>query len=110
MKDPNVLIKHILDAITRIQEYTRDIHQTDFEKNFLIQDAVLRNITIIGEATRNISDEFKNKFQDVEWRKITGMRNKVVHEYFIVDNETVWNVIQRDLPQLKQIFSQLLNQ
>lgn len=110
MKDPLILIRHVLDAIVRIEAYIKELSKEDFENNFLVQDAVLRNIILIGEAAKNIPEEFKQKYADVEWRKIVGMRNKVVHKYFIIDVETVWNVLQRDLPLLKQTFSKLLNQ
>ncbi|MBX2898004.1 MAG: DUF86 domain-containing protein [Cyclobacteriaceae bacterium] len=109
MKDPAILIRHVLDAIVRKEEYTKELTKVDFENNFLVQDAVLRNIILIDEAAKNIPEEFKQEHAVVEWRKIVGMRNKVVHEYFIIDVETVWNVVQRDLPQLKLTFSKLLN-
>lgn len=108
MKDPVILIRHILDAVVRIEQYTTKLTQADFENNFMVQDAVLRNLILVGEAAKNIPEEFKQKFTHIEWKKIVGMRNKVVHEYFIIDIETVWNVIQRDLPLLKHSFSALL--
>lgn len=110
MKDPVILLRHVLDAIVRIEEYTNGVSQSDFERNFLIQDAVLRNIILIGEAAKNIPEDFKHQSPEIEWKKIVGMRNKVVHEYFIIDVDTVWNVVERDLPQLKQAFAKLSNQ
>ena len=109
MKDPLILVRHILDAIAKIEGYTKEFNQSDFEENFLVQDAVIRNIILIGEAAKNVPYDFKKKFTHIEWKQIVGMRNKVVHEYFVIDVETVWNVIQRDLPELKQAFSKLLN-
>ncbi|MBU1035706.1 DUF86 domain-containing protein, partial [bacterium] len=81
-KDDSVYLRHILDAISRIEEYTQDIKYDGFMDNYLIQDGVIRQIEIIGEATRNLSDDLKNAYPDIPWRKIADMRNKLIHEYF----------------------------
>jgi uncharacterized protein with HEPN domain len=109
MKDPLILVSHILDSIYRIEQYMLDIDENSFYKDFLVQDAVIRNLEIIGEASRSLTKEFKGQKPDVPWRKINAMRNKLIHEYFIIDIETVWNVVQLDLPELKQAMLSLLN-
>ncbi len=73
-KDPIIYIEHIKTCISRIQEYTREIDEGDFLKNNLIQDAVIRNFEIIGEATKKLDDDFRIKYSDIEWKKIAGMR------------------------------------
>ena len=109
MKDPFILVRHILDAIERIELYTNDVDKSsEFEKNFMISNAVMRNITIIGEASKKIPDDLKDGLPQIPWKKITGMRNRLIHEYFIVDLETVWNVVEIDLPELKLLLIQVL--
>jgi len=106
MKDSVILARHILDAISKIEAYTKDVDKNSFEGNFMIQDAVIRNIEIIGEASGKLSSDFKNKFSEIAWRKIIGMRNKLIHNYFSVDIETVWNVVELELPALKEALLQ----
>jgi uncharacterized protein with HEPN domain len=103
------LLNHILEAIASIEEYTLTISEEKFLSSRLIQDAVLRNLEIIGEASRNISPEIKDQYPQVPWRKINGMRNKLIHEYTTVDIKTVWNVLQVELPELKKHALQILN-
>jgi uncharacterized protein with HEPN domain len=90
----------IREAINRILTYTasgRDTFVTDAKT----QDAVIRNIEIIGEATRNISETTRTSHPEVPWRDISDMRNKVIHDYFRVDQDIVWDVVQNDLPSLR---------
>jgi len=107
MKDPFLLVQHILESIHRIEQYTTGVNKTEFERNFMISDAVMRNITIIGEASGKIPNELKDKFPLVPWTK-TGMRNRLIHEYFAVDIETVWNVVEKDIPELRSLLLQVL--
>ena len=94
---------HMLEAIERIGEYTEDVDEVSFLGNKMIQDAVLRNIEIIGEAARNIeraAPDFAAQHSEVAWSVIYTMRNRIAHGYFKVDLEIVWRTIQRDLPEL----------
>ena len=109
MKSHSTLAKHILDCISSIEHYTRYVTKEEFFSNFMIQDAVVRNLEIIGEASKNIPTEVKEKFKAIPWRDINAMRNKLVHEYFRVDAETVWNVVQLDLQELKNHATTILN-
>lgn len=109
MKSHQTLAKHILDAIGQIEQYTLNIGKGEFLVNFMLQDAVVRKLEIIGEASRNISSDVKEKFPDIPWRDIIAMRNKLVHEYFSVDAETVWNVVQLDIADLKDYAQRVLN-
>lgn len=104
MRDQN-FIKHILGAVQRIEEYTKDCSEEDFIVNFMVQDAVMRNLEIIGEASKRISVETKNSIPGVPCKQIAGMRDKLIHDYFGVDLLSVWSVVETDLQDLK---SQLL--
>lgn len=104
-----VLIRHILGAIERIESYTRNISEDEFMKNFLIQDGVVRNLEIIGEASRKIESGIKDSSPNIPWKKISGMRNKLIHEYFGVDLNTVWIVLVEDLPPLRTALVDILN-
>jgi uncharacterized protein with HEPN domain len=101
-KDDAVYSKHILDAIHRIEEYTQNIEYKDFIENHLIQDGVIRQIEIIGEAVKRLSNEIREKYTDVPWKDIVGMRNKLIHNYFGVDVDAVWETVKKDIPVLKK--------
>lgn len=96
---------HILEAIQRIGSYTDDVDGVTFLENKMVQDAVIRNIEIIGEAARNVErhhPEFAARHPEVPWEDIYLMRNRVAHGYFSVDFEIVWKTIQNDLPELHE--------
>lgn len=107
MKDESVYLRHILDAIKKIQFYTTG-GRKEFFQNTLIQDAVIRNLEIIGEAVRNLSVEFRRRHPEVPWRSITALRNVLIHEYFGVELEIVWRVVQRRVPRLRRYVEMLL--
>ena len=94
-------LQHILEAIEEIEDYIADVAFDAFLKNSMMRFASIKQIEIIGEAANYISEETKNKFSEIEWRQITGMRHILVHEYFGVDDHLIWQVIINDLPELK---------
>ena len=100
-KDHVVYLKHILDAIDRIEEYTRGVGYEDFMKTNLVQAGVIREIEIIGEATKRLTSGFKERYSDMPWKQMAGMRDKLIHDYFGVDLDAVWDTIERDIPVLK---------
>lgn len=85
-----------------IEEYSLNLSEDDFYSNAQIQDAIVRRLEIIGEAAKNVDDDFRNKYPQIPWKKISGMRDIIAHEYFGVKIERVWEVVKKDLPHLKQ--------
>ncbi len=94
-------LMHIIEAIDEIQQYTSGISQKSFLSNSMMRFACIKQLEIIGEAANAITSETKSMFTDLEWRQIIGMRHILVHEYFGVDFELIWQVITNDLPILK---------
>jgi uncharacterized protein with HEPN domain len=95
-------IKHILDAINDIEFSIKNISKEEFKKSKDTKDATIRRIEIIGEAIKNISKRIRNKYSDIEWKKIAGTRDIMIHAYFNVDLDIIWNIIKKDLPDLKK--------
>ena len=103
-----VYLKHILDAIGDIKSYTFHYDEEKFQSNKMVQDAVIRNLEIIGEATKNLSLSFRKMHKNVEWKRIAGMRDILIHDYLGVDIDKVWAVVQNKLPDLKKKIQRLL--
>ncbi len=103
-------LSDIKEAIERICNYTDEMAYEDFLKDKKTQDAVVRNIEIIGEAVKNISKGLRDENRDIGWKDIAGMRNKIVHFYFGIKWDIVWSVIRDKLPQLKQRVERILSE
>ena len=108
--DDTVYLKHILEAIEKIERYTIAVKLNEFLADTLIQDGTVRQIEIIGEAAKKILDKIKNKNSEIPWKKIVGMRDKLIHGYFGVDLDAVWKTIKEDIPTLKINVNALLKQ
>jgi len=98
----NLFLSHILDSCKNIIEFTKDIDFKTFINKRLIQSAVIRELEIIGEATKNISVDIRKHSKDIPWKKLTGMRDKLIHGYFTVDLKEVWNTVKNDIILLKR--------
>ena len=94
-------LQHIIDAISEIEKYSENVEFSAFMNNSMMRFACIKQMEIIGEAGNHVSADIKDKFSDVEWAQIVGMRNVFVHEYFGVDPYLVWEIIKDDLPMLK---------
>ena len=95
-------LQHILEAIERLEKYAGGLTREELESDVLRYYGIVKNIEIIGEAARMLTDEFKKANDDVPWLSIANMRNFLVHEYFQVDSDTVWEVIHGDIVELKK--------
>ncbi len=109
MKDDRIYLLHIRDAIHKIFQYTKGGRQ-DFFKDTRTQDAVVRNLEITGEAVKNISTALKDAHPQVPGKRIAGMRDKIIHEYFGVNLELVWDVVQQDLRSFYRKVEELLTE
>lgn len=108
-RKPDVYLQDILESIQQIEEYLDGVNENEFYQNSEKQDAVLRRLEIIGEAVKHISDDIRNEYHEVPWRKIAGMRDIIIHEYFGVTLSMIWVVTQRDLPDLKSKIKDIIN-
>lgn len=107
-KDESIYLRHIMDAIGRIEEYTKDSTADGFLGNKLVQAGAIRELEIIGEAVKRLSHEFKATNPSIPWKIIAGSRDKLIHDYFGVDLPAVWDTIRRDIPELKGKIQEIL--
>lgn len=106
MRDPKERLKDILEAIDAIERHIDN--RSDFENNEILQVWAVHHLQIIGESARALPEHVRSRAPDIPWSKIIGMRNILVHSYFDIDIDIVWNVVQRDLPELKPKIEALL--
>jgi len=101
-KDPDVYLQDILSSMAKIKDFTQGMDARAFSANALVQDAVIRNIEIIGEAASKLPADFRKTHKEMEWGDVVGMRNKLIHAYSDVDSAIVWDVVAHDLPRLEE--------
>ena len=101
-RDMRVYIRDITDSVAKIEQYTQTIDEQNFMANTQLQDAVLRRLEIIGEAVKNIPQDFRDRYPHIPWREIAGLRDVLIHEYFGVNMRRVWKVITQDIFDLRQ--------
>ncbi|OGC04025.1 hypothetical protein A2276_05350 [candidate division WOR-1 bacterium RIFOXYA12_FULL_43_27] len=107
MKDDGVFLRHILDEIDYLLKRTKTLTFDQLMDDETLKRALSRSLEIIGEASKNLSDKFKNNHPEVEWKKIAGLRDKLIHSYFGVDWYTVWDVVRIKIPELKNQLEKL---
>jgi len=98
----NLFIENILENIKLIEESIKNLSKEEFISDKLIIDATIRRLEIIGEAVKNIPDSFRDKYDEISWKKIAGLRDIIIHAYFNIDLDTTWNIIKKDIPILKK--------
>jgi uncharacterized protein with HEPN domain len=112
MKEQDILdyVNDILVSIQDVEEFTAGITFEEFLNDRKTTKAVIRSLEVLGEASKKISDDFKDQYPQIPWKRMTGMRDKLIHEYFGVDLEIVWNVAKEELPPIKPYFIQLVKE
>lgn len=106
-KDPRIYLAQILERIIRIEDFTR-VGKQSFVDNPLIQDAVIRNLEVIGEASRRVGTEYQTVHPEIPWREMSGLRNILIHDYESVNLEKIWQVIKKELPSVKDTLEKIL--
>ena len=107
MKDDRLYLSHILEAIDRVHSYT-SAGRSAFRQDLKTQDAVIHNLQIVGEAAKKVSAETRAAHPEMPWRNMTGLRDRVVHDYFGVSLDIVWDVVENHLPRLREQVKKLL--
>ena len=101
-KDDSVYLRHIIDALLQIERYTDGVTYEEFLSNSLLQDGVIRQLEVMGEAARNLSEDLRNEYPTIPWRQMISLRNRMIHAYFNVNLQIIWEIIQGDIPILLQ--------
>ncbi len=109
MKHNEVYLRHILDEIVFLLKTTENLNFNSFLENEMYTRAFSRSFEIIGEAVKNLTLEFRKEHKEIEWKKIAGMRDKIIHQYFNVDYEILWDAIKNNLPEIKDKIRAILS-
>ncbi len=106
-RDWKLFVEDISECIGKIERYIENMEFNDFKNDAKTIDAVVRNLEIIGEASKNIPKNIKDRYQNVYWKGIAGLRNRIIHEYFGVDFKIIWHIIKEELPTLRKQMKQI---
>ncbi len=109
-RDEKILVEDIIEAAERISRYTNKMSLQEFLADEKTEDAVARNFGIIGEAASKLSIAFKDKYPEIEWKKLTGTRNRIIHDYIGIDYSILWNIAQHNIPVLIQQLKKILEE
>jgi len=107
-RNTKLYLKDILEYMERAEKHTENLKKKEFLHDSKTCDAVIRCIEVIGEATKNISDDIRIRYPLIPWRDMAGMRDKIIHSYFVVDFENVWLVVKEEIPRLKPMIQKVL--
>lgn len=107
-KESIIYIYHIAECIQKIKRFTKGLDEKAFLNDDLIQDGVIRNFEVIGEASKQLDKDFRRKYSEVDWKKIAGMRDKLIHDYIGVDLWAVWAVVENVLPEFEKQIEQIV--
>jgi uncharacterized protein with HEPN domain len=107
LRDYRLYLAEIEDACRKIIEFTSDMSGDDFKQDQLRADAVLMNLMMIGEAVKNIPEDVREQFPSIEWKKIAGLRDMIVHVYFAINLEIIWGIVQNHVPALLEAVSNM---
>lgn len=108
-KDDSIYLRHIIDAFMQIEDYMDGVSHDEFFSDKLRQDGVIRQLEIMGEAARNVSEDLRNEYPQIPWRQMIGLRNRMIHAYFNVNLQIVWEIVQGDIPDLKRETNRILD-
>lgn len=106
-KDDSIYIEHIMIGLSKIEKYTLTMNQDQFFDSDMVQDAVIRQLQVIGEASKKISYKCKANNPEIPWKDMAGMRDKLIHDYIGVDLWVVWDTIKSDIPLLKKLLNKV---
>jgi uncharacterized protein with HEPN domain len=109
-RDEFMYLKDIAESREKVIRFTKSLDFLDLLHDDRTYNAVIRNLEIIGEAAKHVSDAFRIQMPDIEWRRIAGMRDMFAHDYFGIDNDILWDVVQNKIPQLSMIIHSFLNE
>ena len=110
MKDDKVYIRHILDEVNFIIKESKDLYYEELIKNEILKRAFVRSLEIIGEASKNLSKNFREKHSNIEWRELSGLRDKLIHYYFGIKWDRVWDVIKKVIPEIEDKLKKILEE
>lgn len=103
-----LFIEDMLEAISKVEQFTQGCHEEGFERNALVSSAVIRQLEVLGEAAANVPETVRADYPDIPWRRIVGLRNMLIHVYFQVDLSIIWQIITVNLPETKEQLEEML--